>query len=61
MFGLDVLAETLDVTDEVATREWIIRCDSIAPIELVFSNAAAFSSSIKRLALRFAPQEKAVI
>ena len=39
MFGLDVLAKTLDVTDEVATREWIIRCDSIAPIELVFSNA----------------------
>ncbi|MGN0847160.1 MAG: SDR family NAD(P)-dependent oxidoreductase [Kiritimatiellia bacterium] len=37
--GAEVHAEVVDVTDEVATREWIARCDSIAPLELVFSNA----------------------
>ena len=37
--GICVHAEVIDVTDEGATREWIIRCDSIKPLELVFSNA----------------------
>ena len=37
--GAEVTAEVVDVTDEAATRAWITRCDSIAPLELVFSNA----------------------
>ena len=37
--GTCVHAEIVDVTDETATREWIIRCDSLAPLDLVFSNA----------------------
>lgn len=38
-YGACVYAQVIDVTDEVAVREWIIRCDSIKPLELVFSNA----------------------
>jgi len=34
-----VHAEALDVTDEAAMREWLTRCDRIAPLERVFSNA----------------------
>ena len=37
--GATVDARTLDVTDETATRDWIAACDTIAPLELVFSNA----------------------
>ena len=31
--------EVLDVTDEPGMRDWIGRCDKIAPLERVFSNA----------------------
>ncbi len=34
-----VYETVLDVTDENATREWLNKCDAIAPLELVFSNA----------------------
>ena len=34
-----VYAETLDVTDEPAVRDWLGRCDAIAPLERIFSNA----------------------
>ena len=29
----------LDVTDEVAVRKWLDECNSLAPLEVVFSNA----------------------
>lgn len=32
-------AETIDVTDEVTTRNWVVRCDETAPLERIFSNA----------------------
>jgi len=35
--GVD--AEIVDVTDEERTRDWIRRCDAVAPLERVFSNA----------------------
>ena len=34
-----VRAEIVDVTDEAAVRAWLERCDAIAPLERVFSNA----------------------
>ena len=34
-----VYPEILDVTDEAAMRDWLNRCDRIAPLERVFSNA----------------------
>ena len=34
-----VYPERLDVTDEVATRDWLRRCDEVAPLERIFSNA----------------------
>jgi len=34
-----VHAEVLDVTDEAKTRDWLVRCDQIAPLERIFSNA----------------------
>lgn len=34
-----VHAEVLDVTDAVAAEAWIKKCDSISPVEIVFSNA----------------------
>lgn len=34
-----VYPEVLDVTDEAATRDWLQRCDAIAPLERIFSNA----------------------
>lgn len=34
-----VSAETVDVTDEAATRDWIVRSDRTAPLERIFSNA----------------------
>ena len=34
-----VHAEIVDVTDEAATRDWLNRCEAIAPLERVFSNA----------------------
>lgn len=34
-----VHAERLDVTDEQVMRDWLLRCDAIAPLERVFSNA----------------------
>lgn len=39
LHGTCVHVQAIDVTDEAATREWIIRCDSTRPLELVFSNA----------------------
>lgn len=37
--GAAIHTEIVDVTDEAATRAWIARCDAVAPLELVFSNA----------------------
>lgn len=34
-----VYAEAVDVTDEDAVRDWILRCEAIAPLERIFSNA----------------------
>jgi len=34
-----VYAEALDVTDETAMRDWLERCDRIAPLDRIFSNA----------------------
>ena len=34
-----VYPEILDVTDEAAMRDWLSRCDKIAPLERIFSNA----------------------
>lgn len=34
-----VLAETVDVSQEVAVSDWLKRCDAISPIERVFANA----------------------
>ena len=34
-----VYAETLDVADEDAVRDWIFHCETVAPLERVFSNA----------------------
>jgi len=35
----EVLAETVDVTNESAVRDWLRRSDAYAPLERVFSNA----------------------
>ncbi len=37
--GSTVYETVLDVTDETAVREWLNKCEAIAPIELAFSNA----------------------
>lgn len=37
--GADARPERLDVADEAATRDWILRCDAEAPLDLVFANA----------------------
>ncbi|MBQ3098161.1 MAG: SDR family NAD(P)-dependent oxidoreductase [Kiritimatiellae bacterium] len=36
---LTVLGEVLDVTDEESVRKWLEKCNAIAPLEVVFSNA----------------------
>ena len=38
-FGAEVNADIVDVTDETAAREWILRSDAIAPLDWVFANA----------------------
>lgn len=43
--GATADARTLDVTDESATREWILACDAIAPLDRVFSNAGIATGS----------------
>lgn len=35
----EVFAETVDVTDEKAVRDWLRRCDAKFPLERIFSNA----------------------
>ena len=37
--GVMVAAETVDVADEAAVRDWLLRCDATAPLERVFANA----------------------
>ena len=37
--GAEVRADALDVTDEAATRRWIVECDAVAPIDRLFANA----------------------
>ena len=37
--GATVRADTLDVSDEAATRAWIMSCDADAPLDRVFANA----------------------
>lgn len=34
-----VSAETVDVSNETSTRDWLVRCDRTAPLERIFSNA----------------------
>ncbi len=37
--GAKVTASVVDIANEAATRAWILACDEMQPIELVFSNA----------------------
>ena len=37
--GATVCADTVDVADEAAMRNWIVSCDAAAPLDRVFANA----------------------
>ena len=37
--GAEVQTATVDVTDETAMRDWIVRSDAESPLDLVFANA----------------------
>lgn len=47
-----VHTKVVDVTDEVATREWITHCDAIRPLELVFSNAGVATGAETEVNIR---------
>ena len=38
-YGVNVISQILDITNEKQTTEWIQQCNNIAPLHLVFANA----------------------
>lgn len=38
-FGTKIFTQVLDITDSAKTEQWILQCNQIAPLNLVFANA----------------------
>ena len=65
--GADVLPKVLDVTDAAATEAWVLKADSMAPLDLIIANAgisagtASGSESTEQTRLVFATNIDGVV